>query len=56
MSSFFYCVIVPAGGQQEIYSGRINSANTYEAFQAIEIMHPDALEIRVRKQKTLNAV
>lgn len=56
MSVFFYCVVVPNGGGYEIYSGRLNSANAYEASQAIEMMHEDALEIRLRKEKTLNVV
>ena len=56
MSVFFYCVVVPSENGEEIYSGRINSANAYEASQAVEMLHPDALEIRVRKHKILNAV
>ena len=54
--AFFYCVVVPRGNEQEIYSGRVNCLNAYEASQAVEMLHPDALEIRVRKHKTLNAV
>lgn len=56
MSAFFYCVVVPHGDGQEIYSGRLNSADAYEASQAIEMLHPDALEIRLRKEKVLSAV
>lgn len=56
MSAFFYCVVVPHGDGQEIYSGRLNSADAYEASQAIEMLHPDALEIRLRKEKALSAV
>jgi hypothetical protein len=56
VSVFFYCVVVPRGSECEIYSGRLNSTNAYEASQAIEMLHPDALEIRLRKEKALNAV
>lgn len=56
MSAFFYCVVVPHGDGCEIYSGRLNSANAYEASQAVEMLHPDALEIRLRKERALNAV
>ena len=56
MSTFFYCVVVPHGEGQEIYSGRINSNDAYEASQAVEMLHPNALEIRLRKEKALSAV
>lgn len=56
MSAFFYCVIVPAGDGQEIYAGRINAGNASEALGAIEMLHPDAMEIRIKKQKVLNEV
>ena len=56
MSAFFYCVIVPRGDEREIYAGRVNAGDTCEALQAIEMLHPDAIEIRLKKQKVLNAV
>jgi len=56
VSAFFYCVVVPHGDGQEIYSGRVNSGDACEALQAIEMLHSDALEIRLRKEKVLSAV
>ena len=56
MFAFFYCVVVPSGDGYEILSGRISSANAYEASQAIDMMHGDALKILLRKEKVLNAV
>lgn len=56
MSVFFYCVVIPSGDGQEILSGRLNSANAYDASLAIEMLHPDALEIRVRRERVLNVV
>lgn len=53
---FLYCVIVPRGNSHEIYSGRINSGDAYEASQAVEMMYPDATQLIVRKERALNAV
>jgi hypothetical protein len=54
--SFLYCVVIPSGDSHEIYSGRINSGDAYEASQAVEMMHPDAIQVVVRKEKTLSSV
>lgn len=54
--SFLYCVVIPSGDSHEIYSGRINSGDAYEASQAVEMMHPDAVQVVVRKERALNAV
>jgi hypothetical protein len=47
--TFFYCVVAPGGDGYEIFSGRVKSANAYEASQAIEMMHGDALEVAIKK-------
>lgn len=54
--SFFYVVVVPHGDGHEILSGRVNSLNACEALQAVEMLHQDAVEVRVRKERALNAV
>jgi hypothetical protein len=50
MEEFFYCVTLP----EAILSGRMNCESAVKALQYLELAHPTAVELHIRKQK-LNA-
>jgi hypothetical protein len=54
---FFFCVILPneaeKTGGEKIVSGRLMQQTISEAIRAVERLYPNALEIRVYKQKAL---
>lgn len=47
---FFFCVILPDGDQQMV-SGQMTSESAETALRVLESIHPDALELHIRKQK-----
>lgn len=57
VSRFFFVVVTPGRGvcskdpQEEILTGELFALNALEATNVIEKVHPDAIEIQVRKQK-----
>lgn len=47
MEHFFFCVTLP----ETILSGRMACESAMAALQALESMHPNAIELHIRKHK-----
>jgi hypothetical protein len=57
VSRFFYCVIVPKDVvKTKIVTGRLLKQNTFEALKSVSKIHPNAIKVIVRKEKSLELV
>jgi len=56
VSRFFYVVIAPSEGGEQIVSAQIECENTSEAIRKVRFSHPKALEIYIRKLNEIPCV